>query len=49
MNDEHERTWRLLRMTVGVLVRILLRPRITGRENLPESGPVLLVSNACLT
>lgn len=27
------------------LFRVLYRPRITGRENLPASGPVLLVSN----
>jgi 1-acyl-sn-glycerol-3-phosphate acyltransferase len=45
MNEQHERTWRLLRMTVGVIIRILLRPRITGRENLPKTGPLLLVSN----
>ncbi|MGN6379814.1 MAG: lysophospholipid acyltransferase family protein [Gaiellales bacterium] len=45
MTEQHERTWRLLRLTVGVLIRILLRPRVKGREHLPRSGPVLLVSN----
>jgi 1-acyl-sn-glycerol-3-phosphate acyltransferase len=40
-----ERAWRVLRRTVGPLVWILLRPRVTGRANVPTDGPVLIVSN----
>jgi 1-acyl-sn-glycerol-3-phosphate acyltransferase len=42
---DHARTWRLLRLTIGPLVRLLLHPRVRGREHLPASGPLLLVSN----
>ena len=45
MTPQHERTWRILRLTVGLLVRILIRPRVRGREHLPLTGPVILVSN----
>jgi 1-acyl-sn-glycerol-3-phosphate acyltransferase len=45
VNKQHERTWKVLRLTIGVVVQVLLRPRVTGRDNLPKSGPVLLVSN----
>ncbi len=41
----YTRTWRLLRLTVGPVVGVLLRPRVRGREHLPASGPLLLVSN----
>jgi 1-acyl-sn-glycerol-3-phosphate acyltransferase len=45
VNPRFERTWRILRLTVGPLVRVLFRPRITGLQHLPASGPLLLVSN----
>jgi len=41
----YERAWRILRGTVGLLVWILLRPRVTGREHVPVRGPLLLVTN----
>jgi 1-acyl-sn-glycerol-3-phosphate acyltransferase len=40
-----DRAWTIVRRTVGVLVWILLRPRVVGREHVPRSGPVLLVMN----
>jgi 1-acyl-sn-glycerol-3-phosphate acyltransferase len=43
--NRHARTWRLLRLTVGVAVHVLLRPRIRGLAHLPASGPLLLVAN----
>jgi 1-acyl-sn-glycerol-3-phosphate acyltransferase len=41
----YDRAWRVLRRTAGLLVWILLRPRVTGRANVPVDGPVLIVSN----
>ena len=41
----YDRAWRILRRTVGPLVWLLLRPRVTGRRNVPVAGPVLIVSN----
>jgi 1-acyl-sn-glycerol-3-phosphate acyltransferase len=41
----HARAWRILRRAVGPLIRILLRPRVTGREHVPVAGPVLIVTN----
>jgi 1-acyl-sn-glycerol-3-phosphate acyltransferase len=41
----YDRAWRILRRTVGPLIRILLRPRIIGRENVPTRGAVLIVMN----
>lgn len=40
-----DRAWRVLRGTAGVLVWILLRPRVTGREHVPARGPLLIVTN----
>jgi len=40
-----DRTWSILRRTVGPVIWILLRPRITGREHVPARGPVLIVTN----
>ena len=42
---EYDRTWRILRRTVGPLIWLLLRPRVVGRRNVPVAGPVLIVSN----
>lgn len=33
------------RVIVGPLARMLYRPRVEGRENVPRSGPVILASN----
>jgi 1-acyl-sn-glycerol-3-phosphate acyltransferase len=41
----YDRAWRILRATVGRLVWVLLRPRVTGREHVPVRGPVLIVTN----
>lgn len=41
----YDRAWRILRLTAGSLVRVLLRPRVVGRENVPVDGPLLIVSN----
>lgn len=40
-----DRAWWVLRRIVGPLVRILLRPRVTGREHVPARGAVLIVAN----
>ena len=39
------RTWRLLRIFLKAPVLLLLRPVVRGREHVPRSGPLLLVSN----
>jgi 1-acyl-sn-glycerol-3-phosphate acyltransferase len=41
----YDRAWRVLRLFLGTLVRVLLRPRVFGREHLPAAGPLILVSN----
>ncbi|TMQ99178.1 1-acyl-sn-glycerol-3-phosphate acyltransferase [Actinomadura soli] len=35
----------VLSHTVGPLLRLLLRPRVEGRENIPAEGPFILASN----
>ena len=41
----YDRAWWILRRTAGLLARVLLRPRVIGRRNVPAAGPVLIVSN----
>ena len=41
----YEQTWKFLRFTFSGLIWVLLRPEINGRENVPATGPVVLVSN----
>jgi 1-acyl-sn-glycerol-3-phosphate acyltransferase len=40
-----DRAWRVLRLVLGPLVSLLLRPHTRGAEHVPARGPVLLVSN----
>ncbi|MBZ0298472.1 MAG: 1-acyl-sn-glycerol-3-phosphate acyltransferase, partial [Anaerolineae bacterium] len=35
----------LLRLLGRVLIRVFARPQVTGLENLPEHGPLILVGN----
>ena len=35
----------IARLIVGVIFRVLWRPRIEGLENVPENGPVIIASN----
>ena len=37
--------YRLLRTVLAVLFRVLWRPTVTGLENIPRRGPVILASN----
>jgi len=37
--------YRLLKLTVSLLVWLLLRPQVDGRDNIPRKGPVILASN----
>jgi 1-acyl-sn-glycerol-3-phosphate acyltransferase len=41
----YDRAWVWLRLVLGALVRVLLRPRVHGREHVPRSGACMLVSN----
>lgn len=41
----YDRAWVWLRLFVGGLVRVLLRPHVHGREHVPESGAFMFVSN----
>ena len=43
--ERYDRSWRVLRLTLGSVTRLLLRPRATGTEHIPTDGPVLIVSN----
>jgi len=38
-------SYTLARSIVGLVFRVLWRPRISGLENIPPSGPVILASN----
>jgi 1-acyl-sn-glycerol-3-phosphate acyltransferase len=37
--------YRIVRTVLSVLFRIIYRPRVTGLENIPARGPVILASN----
>jgi 1-acyl-sn-glycerol-3-phosphate acyltransferase len=37
--------WRLIRAVVRVIVAIFLDMHVTGRQNVPETGPVIIASN----
>jgi 1-acyl-sn-glycerol-3-phosphate acyltransferase len=41
----YDRSWRWLRLVLGTLVRVALRPSVQGVEHVPRTGPVLIVSN----
>jgi len=41
----YDRAWWWLRLFLGTLVRVLLRPVVHGAEHVPQSGPLVLVSN----
>jgi 1-acyl-sn-glycerol-3-phosphate acyltransferase len=41
----YDRAWVWLRMFLGALVRVFLRPRVHGREHVPRSGAVVFVAN----
>jgi 1-acyl-sn-glycerol-3-phosphate acyltransferase len=40
-----DRSWRVLRLTLGTIMQVFLRPHVEGVENVPRTGPVLFVSN----
>ena len=37
--------WALKRIFIGPIVKLLFRPWVKGRDNVPESGPAILASN----
>ena len=39
------RTYRLVRLAVGALFKVFVGPRVRGRQNVPQTGPLLLVAN----
>jgi 1-acyl-sn-glycerol-3-phosphate acyltransferase len=41
----YDRSWWWLRLVLGTLVRLLLRPDAQGAEHVARSGPLLIVSN----
>jgi 1-acyl-sn-glycerol-3-phosphate acyltransferase len=43
--ERYDRSWRVLRLTLGTVTRVLLRPRVAGAEHIPADGSVLIVSN----
>ncbi|GAA1864272.1 lysophospholipid acyltransferase family protein [Myceligenerans crystallogenes] len=38
-------TYRVLKLILSLLIFALLRPRVTGAENIPRQGPVIIASN----
>jgi 1-acyl-sn-glycerol-3-phosphate acyltransferase len=38
-------TYRFLKLILSILVLVLLRPRVTGLQNIPKRGAVILASN----
>jgi 1-acyl-sn-glycerol-3-phosphate acyltransferase len=43
--ERYDRAWRVLRLAFSRVVWMLLRPHVQGAENVPATGPVLLVTN----
>jgi 1-acyl-sn-glycerol-3-phosphate acyltransferase len=41
----YDRAWVWLRLFLGTLVRVLLRPEVHGREHVPRSGAFMFVAN----
>jgi 1-acyl-sn-glycerol-3-phosphate acyltransferase len=41
----YDRAWVWLRLVLGTLVKLLLRPRVHGREHVPRSGACMFVAN----
>ncbi len=41
----YDRAWVWLRLLLGGVVRVFLRPKVRGREHVPSSGACMLVSN----
>lgn len=41
----YDRAWVWLRLVLGTLVRVLLRPRVRGVEHVPRSGACVFVAN----
>ena len=41
----YDRAWVWLRLFLGTLVKLLLRPRVHGREHVPRSGGCMFVAN----
>jgi 1-acyl-sn-glycerol-3-phosphate acyltransferase len=41
----YDRAWVWLRLFLGTLVKLLLRPRVHGREHVPRTGPCVFVAN----
>ena len=42
---ENKILYKLLKITVGTLLKILYRPKVLGGENIPEEGPIIFVGN----
>ncbi len=38
-------TYRVVRFSMHVLLRVLFRARVEGREHVPDDGPIVIVSN----
>jgi 1-acyl-sn-glycerol-3-phosphate acyltransferase len=38
-------TYRVLRLALSLVAFVCLRPKVTGRNNIPRTGPVILASN----
>ncbi|GAB4086837.1 lysophospholipid acyltransferase family protein [Myceligenerans cantabricum] len=38
-------TYRVLKLILSIAALVLLRPRVTGLENIPRRGPVIIASN----
>jgi 1-acyl-sn-glycerol-3-phosphate acyltransferase len=43
--ERYDRAWRVLRVTLGIVTWLLLRPRGSGAQHIPPEGPVLIVAN----
>jgi 1-acyl-sn-glycerol-3-phosphate acyltransferase len=41
----YDRAWWWLRLFLGTLVRVLIRPVVRGSENIPRTGPLVIVAN----
>jgi len=42
---ENKLLYKLLKITIGTLLKILYRPKVLGGENIPKEGPIIFVGN----
>lgn len=45
MKEERKKLYKFVKIICSVLLKIIYRPKIYGKENIPESGPIIFAGN----